>query len=124
MLQVLHEFAKGAGLETRNDVGRKVRLQIRLVIIIPASNEEAYIHACLESVAGQRGDGAFLTIVSANACTDGTLERARSCSDLFSRKEHELVILSSSTPGKVPALNRAEDAIPPELTALPRQAPR
>lgn len=92
----------------------------RLVIIIPASNEETYIRDCLEAVAGQQCDGAFLTIVSANACTDGTVERARSCSDLFSGNGHELVVLSSSTPGKVPALNRAEEAIPPQLQTLPR----
>lgn len=94
--------------------------ETRLVIIVPASNEETYIRDCLEAVAGQRCDGTFLTIVSANACTDATVEKARSCFNLFSRKGHELVVLSSSMPGKVPALNRAEDVIPSELRILPR----
>lgn len=92
----------------------------RLVVIVPASNEENYIHDCLAAVAGQKCGGAFLTIVSANACIDGTVEQARNCSDLFISKGHELIVLSSSTPGKVAALNRAEDAIPPELQGLPR----
>ena len=94
--------------------------EVRLVIIVPASNEEDFVSSCLKAVADQVCSKKFYTIVSANACTDDTVERARSCSELFSAKGHKLCVLSSSMPGKAQALNRAEKAIPSEFKELPR----
>ena len=94
--------------------------EVQLVIIIPASNEEHYILSCLKSITNQVSDTKFLTIVSANACTDGTVDLANSCSDLFSSQGHKLHVLCSPEPGKAHALNRAEKAIPPEYKELPR----
>ena len=53
---------------------------MKLSVVIPAYNEEAYLHACLESVSAElqanAARGAFEIVVIDNASTDGTAQVA------------------------------------------------
>ena len=83
-----------------NDIGA--------TIIIPANNEESYIQNCLKSLIDQDYDGALKVIISANACTDRTVESAKKFEEPFGERGWSLQVLESSEPGKLAALNRAE----------------
>ena len=82
-------------------------------VVIPCCNEENYILGALEAIAGQTGlpDGHGIeVIVAANGCTDRTVQIARACAPEFARKGFELRVLDIPEPGKIGALNRAEQA--------------
>lgn len=85
-----------------------------LSVIIPASNEESYLGACLASVLDQTLDpascGGAEIIVSANACRDGTVAVAEGFADRAAARGWDLVVLDSPAPGKPGALNRADAA--------------
>lgn len=80
-----------------------------LAVILPASNEAAYIGPCLRALLDQEDAGRVLVIVSANACRDDTVARAQGFAGDFAAKGWEMVVLDSPTPGKLGALNRADD---------------
>lgn len=83
-----------------------------LSIIIPANNEEGYIERCLDALLAQEG----LTerpdlpevIVAANACTDATVEMARSKADAFAAMGWRFTVLDLAQAGKINALNQAD----------------
>ena len=87
-------------------------------VIIPANNEEGYIGACLDAVLAQdEVAGPLEVIVSANACTDRTVEIARAYADRFTGRGWSLRCLDRAAPGKVGALNAADDAASGTLRA-------
>jgi glycosyltransferase involved in cell wall biosynthesis len=77
-------------------------------IIIPANNEEAHLGACLDALVRQDYEGAAEVIVSANACTDGTVALAESRRARFEERGWDLVVLDRAEPGKRAALNAAD----------------
>lgn len=80
-----------------------------LTIILPANNEAAWLRPCLEAVLAQdAGAWPLHVIVSANACTDGTEDIARDMIPDFEARGGRLSVISSSEPGKLGALNRAD----------------
>ena len=80
-----------------------------LSVIIAARNEEHYIADCLGSLLSQSADaGEIETILAANACTDRTVEVARSLEAAFAARGWRLTIIEVPEPGKVNALNRAD----------------
>ena len=80
-------------------------------IIIPANNEEGYIGACLDAVLAQDATaGPLEVIVSANACTDRTVEIASAFADRFAERGWSLSCLDRAEPGKIGALNAADEA--------------
>lgn len=80
-----------------------------LSIIIPAHNEEAYLGACLSSVAEQQFAAAPLeVVVMANACTDRTVAVALGFKRAFAQKGWKLWVLRTRRPGKLAALNCAD----------------
>lgn len=84
-------------------------------ILIPANNEEGYIGPCLEALLSQVSVHTAETIVSANACTDATVELARSYEPRFTEKGWRLIVLDSEIGGKSAALNRADAAATGEI---------
>lgn len=82
----------------------------RLTIIIPAHNEAGYIGDCLSSLLDQDDTaGAMHIVVAANACTDATVEISNSFAARFDARGAKLTVLDLPTPGKIAALNSAED---------------
>ena len=83
-----------------------------LTVIIPANNEESYLGACLDALLDQSLEairaGGVEVIVSANACTDRTVEIAEGYVPRFAEKGWALVVLDSPEGGKTGALNRAD----------------
>ncbi|MEL6973354.1 MAG: glycosyltransferase family 2 protein [Bacteroidota bacterium] len=78
-------------------------------IIVPANNEAGYIEQCLNSLLNQDETCSYVeVIVSANACTDGTEERARAFGLRFQERGWELKIISNPEPGKIGAIRRGE----------------
>ena len=90
-----------------------------LTIIIPASNEERYIGACLDSLLAQDdAAGTIDVVVAANGCQDETAERADSRGGAFADRGWRLRVLTIAEGGKTNALNRAEavaDASAPRI---------
>jgi glycosyltransferase involved in cell wall biosynthesis len=83
-----------------------------LTIIIPASNEEAYIGRCLDALLLQDADaGRVQIIVAANACRDRTEDIVAGYAPLIADRGWQLICQSSAEPGKTGALNRAEAAV-------------
>ena len=81
-----------------------------LSIIIPANNEEGYIGACLDALLDQTDVAAPVEIiVAANACTDRTVAIVREREAAFSALGWELTVLDLDEPGKINALNRADE---------------
>lgn len=79
------------------------------VVILPASNEAAFIGPCLSAVLAQDGTaGAVVVILAANACRDATVAIAQGFVPAFAARGWRLVIDDSPVPGKLAALNRAE----------------
>jgi hypothetical protein len=93
---------------------------MKLAVIIPANNEEAFIEGCLQALAAQTGPVEAHVIVSANACRDRTVALAEAHAQAFAARGHGLVCLDSDIPGKMEALTRAEAAIPPAFRSAPR----
>ncbi len=81
-----------------------------ICILIPANNEEGYIGPCLEGLLAQVTTYNAEVIVSANACTDATVDIAHSYKDRFSEKGWRLEVIDSQVGGKPGALNRADAA--------------
>lgn len=81
--------------------------ETQLAVIIPASNEAMYIGPCLDAVLSQSDCPKMHVIVSANACTDRTVEIAQSYHDTLTTKGHKLTVLDAAQGGKTNALNRA-----------------
>lgn len=84
-----------------------------LSVIIPANNETGYIAACLRSLARQTldpvPDRTCEIIVAANACTDSTVAEAEAERPVLQQAGWRLTVLDIDRPGKLNALNRAED---------------
>ncbi len=83
-----------------------------LSVIIPANNEEGYIGPCLARLAVQDLDPAPLggaeIIVAANACRDATVAEADAARANLEAAGWRLVILDLGDPGKLGAINSAE----------------
>ncbi len=77
-------------------------------VLIPANNEEDYIGVCLEALLAQETGRSIEVIVAANACTDTTLDIARSYEDRFAKKGWAFRTLDIKEGGKPNALNRAD----------------
>lgn len=77
-------------------------------VVIPAYNEGAVIGRALAALTSERLDGPLEIVVSANGCTDSTVQQARSFAGVR--------VLDRPQPGKTGALN-AGDAC---ATAFPR----
>ena len=78
-------------------------------VIIPASNEGAWIVPCLRALLAS--DGVTLqVIVAANACTDDTVARAAALGPDFTAKGWRLEVLDRPQPGKPGALNAGDAA--------------
>lgn len=85
-------------------------------IMIPAHDEAGYIDACLRALLAQSGDaGPMRVVVAANACSDDTVAIARALTVAFTARGSELRVLDLPTPGKIAALNAAEDGLEPGL---------
>ncbi len=82
-----------------------------LSIIIPAYNEASVVGKCLASVLAAEDPGCPVeVIVSANACRDGTVERARANAAVAKRRGWRLVVIDRPEPGKPGALNAGDAA--------------
>jgi GT2 family glycosyltransferase len=77
-------------------------------VVVPASNEEALLPACLKSVIAQRGVGAVNVIVVANGCDDRTVTAAEGLRETASAAGHRLTVLELEQAGKAAALNTAD----------------
>lgn len=83
-----------------------------LTIIIPSYNEENYIAHCLDSLLAQKGlpeDHGAQVIVAANGCKDSTVQIAESHAHRFHEKGFDYLVLDIVEPGKMNALNVAEE---------------
>lgn len=81
-----------------------------LSIIIPANNEEAYLANCLRALmASEAADVPVEVLVVANACTDGTVQLARSFDAAATGKGWALQVLDLAQPGKLNALNVGDE---------------
>lgn len=81
---------------------------IPLSIIIPASNEAAYIDACLGALAAQDHAGAVQVIVVANGCSDATAARARAHAPRFAARGWGFRVEELAAGGKIGALNHGD----------------
>lgn len=82
-----------------------------LSIIIPAYNEASVIGRCLASVLAADDPGCTVEIiVSANACRDGTVERARANAAVARRRGWRLTVIDRAEPGKPGAFNAGDAA--------------
>ena len=82
-----------------------------LAVILPASNEAAYIGPCLQALLAQDDAGPVRVVVSANACRDDTVARAQAFAARFAAKGWGFQVIDSAEPGKLGALNRADAAV-------------
>jgi glycosyltransferase involved in cell wall biosynthesis len=81
-----------------------------LTIILPANNEEAYLAACLRALLASDPVGADVQLlVVANACTDGTVQVARSFEAQASSIGWSMQVIDLTQPGKLNALNVGDD---------------
>lgn len=82
-----------------------------LSVILPASNEEAWIGACLDALLASEPPGmAAEVIVVANACRDGTVAQAHSRDEAARDAGWKLRVLDLAEPGKLNALNAGDRA--------------
>lgn len=87
---------------------------VPFTLVIPASNEAAWIGPCLDALLAQSVEaGPMVVILSANACRDDTVAQATRRSAAFAARGSRLVVIDSDVPGKPAALNRA-DALAPQ----------
>jgi glycosyltransferase involved in cell wall biosynthesis len=78
-------------------------------VVIPASNEAAWIGRCLAALLAQdAAAGRVQILVAANACTDRTEAIVQSLVPRAAERGWELSCSASPEPGKIAALNRAE----------------
>ena len=82
-----------------------------LSVIIPASNEEAYIGPCLTALfASHPVPGGAEAIVVANGCRDATADRARAMADAAHAADWGFQVLDLAQGGKPNALNAGDRA--------------
>lgn len=83
----------------------------RLAIIIPASNEEPLIGACLAALAESRPPGAPVgVIVVANGCRDATAQAARAASGTITARGWDFQVIELAQGSKTGALNAGDAA--------------
>lgn len=87
------------------------KIMTAISVIIPANNEEGYIGACLDGLIAQEVVGLVEVVVSANACSDGTVQIAQGYEDRLTQKGWHLIVLDLPEGGKPNALNRADEVI-------------
>lgn len=84
-----------------------------LSVIVPANNEAGYIAPCLEALRIQdinpKLSGACEIVVAANACTDATVAEVEAMRPGLEAAGWQLCVLDLETPGKLNALNHAEE---------------
>lgn len=82
-----------------------------LSIVIPAYNEATVIGGCLSALLAADDPGCPVeVIVSANACRDGTVERARAYEAVARRRGWRFVVIDRPEPGKPGSLNAGDAA--------------
>lgn len=80
-----------------------------LAVVIPASNEAAWIGGCLDALlASDRTAGPVVILVAANGCRDETAATARARTAAATARGWRLVVLDIAEGGKPLALNRAD----------------
>lgn len=85
-----------------------------LSVILPASNEQDWIGPCLDALLASDPPGVSAeVIVVANACRDDTVAQARARAAQAAAAGWRLQVLDLPTPGKLNAINRAEDLLAP-----------
>ncbi|SNT71527.1 glycosyltransferase [Paracoccus seriniphilus] len=83
--------------------------ELALSVILPASNEEAWLGDCLRALfASTPVSGGAEVIVVANGCRDRTAEVARDLADLAERSNWSLIVLERAEGGKIGALNAGD----------------
>ena len=81
-----------------------------LTIIVPANNEEAYLASCLHALMdSEPPDSEVQVLVVANACSDKTVEVARSFEPTAARIGWTMQVIDLALPGKLNALNVGDD---------------
>lgn len=81
-----------------------------LSVLLPASNEAAWIGPCLDALLASDPPGMPAeVIVIANACTDATVAEARARQDRAAAAGWRLTVLDLTEPGKLNAMNRGEE---------------
>jgi glycosyltransferase involved in cell wall biosynthesis len=81
-----------------------------LTVIIPASNEAAYIGPCLTALFASNGVPSAEVIVVANGCHDDTAARAQGFAETAAAKGWHLQVINLPTGGKIGALNAGDAA--------------
>ena len=77
-----------------------------LSVILPASNEEAWIGPCLDALFASDPPGMPAEVlVVANACHDGTVAKAQARMDAAQAAGWQMAVLDLPEPGKLNALN-------------------
>ncbi len=81
-----------------------------LTVIVPANNEESYIADCLGALfASEPAGTAVQVLVVANACTDRTVEIARTFDSAARKIGWGLQVIDLAQPGKLNALNVGDE---------------
>lgn len=87
-----------------------------LTIIVPANNEEAYLASCLRALlASEPTEASVQVLVIANACTDKTIEVARTFESAAESLGWMLQVIDLAQPGKLNAMNVGDDLAKGEL---------
>lgn len=85
-------------------------------IVLPANNEEAYLADCLRALlASEPADADVQLLVVANACTDGTVDVARTFEAEARSIGWSMQVIDLAQPGKLNALNVGDDHATGEL---------
>lgn len=86
---------------------------MKLSLIIPANNEEAFLPACLDALVQQElsasSRGEIEIIIAANACHDRTVEIGEEYRQKAEQKGFGYRVLDIKEGGKLNALNRADE---------------
>lgn len=81
-------------------------------VVIPASNEEGYLGACLDALlASDAAAGPVGILVAANGCRDGTVAVARARAAAAAARGWRIVALDIPEGHKTNAINRADAAL-------------
>ena len=102
----------GSGGESRAPAAAPAAGQEIFAVVIPASNEEGYIGACLDALlAAGAAAGPVGIVVAANGCRDATVAVARARIPAAEARGWRLVVLDIPEGHKPGAINRADAAI-------------